>query len=287
MTAVLAGTAITQPGVYDIPADVYHADPVQGGSLSSTGARRLLPPSCPALFRYAADHPEPAKREFDLGTAAHKLVLGAGPDLVPVDRDVWNTNAVKAEVAAVRAAGAVPLKRADYDMVHAMAAALRAVPLAGALLTDGRAEQTLVWVDEDTGVWCRALVDWLRNPDGRRMVISDYKSANSAYPYTFARSAADHGYDKQAAWYLDGAQALGLAGEDAEFLFIAQAKTPPYPVSVVRWSADSLASARAANARAREIYRDCTEAGVWPGYGNEIAEISLPPWAMCNYQEDW
>ncbi len=32
---------ITVAGVYDIPADVYHADPVEGGSLSSTGARTL------------------------------------------------------------------------------------------------------------------------------------------------------------------------------------------------------------------------------------------------------
>lgn len=38
---------ITEPGVYDLPAEVYHADPVEGGSLSSTGARKLLPPSCP------------------------------------------------------------------------------------------------------------------------------------------------------------------------------------------------------------------------------------------------
>jgi hypothetical protein len=32
MTATLDTTIITQPGVYDLPADVYHGDPPAGGS---------------------------------------------------------------------------------------------------------------------------------------------------------------------------------------------------------------------------------------------------------------
>jgi len=35
-------TVIRRPGLYDLPEHIYHADPVPGGSLSSTGARRLL-----------------------------------------------------------------------------------------------------------------------------------------------------------------------------------------------------------------------------------------------------
>ncbi|MBO0827768.1 MAG: hypothetical protein J2P24_08300 [Streptosporangiales bacterium] len=53
-----ADVMITEPGVYNLPAAVYHADPVPGGSLSQSGAKKLLPPSCPALYRYWADHPE-------------------------------------------------------------------------------------------------------------------------------------------------------------------------------------------------------------------------------------
>ncbi|MGW9447058.1 hypothetical protein, partial [Bacillus mobilis] len=50
-------SAITRPGVYDgIPEAVYHRDPVPGGSLSSSGARKLLAPSCPALFKYDQEH---------------------------------------------------------------------------------------------------------------------------------------------------------------------------------------------------------------------------------------
>ena len=67
---------ITAPGVYDIPAEDYHRDPVPGGSLSSTGARKLLPPSCPAKFRYEQDNPPTPTAALDFGQA---------PGLDPVD----------------------------------------------------------------------------------------------------------------------------------------------------------------------------------------------------------
>jgi hypothetical protein len=119
---------LSEPGVYDIPEDAYHRDPVPGGSLSASGAKKLLPPSCPALFHHELRNPEPPKRVFELGSAAHKLVLGSGPELVRIDADEWRTNAVKAEVAAARDRGAIPLKPAAYDAVHQMAAALRSHP---------------------------------------------------------------------------------------------------------------------------------------------------------------
>lgn len=125
---------ITAPGVYDIPEDVYHADPVPGGSLSASGVSKLLSPSCPALFRYERDHQPAPRKVFDEGKAAHKVVLGSGPDLVLVDRERWDTKEVKAQLADIRARGGVPLKRAQWDMVHAMADALRAHPWASALL---------------------------------------------------------------------------------------------------------------------------------------------------------
>lgn len=170
----LPHAAAFAPGVYDIPADEYHADRT---SLSSSGARKLLPPSCPALFRWEQDHPQPPKKTFEIGTAAHQMVLGAGPELVVVDRERWDTNAVKAEVAAIRETGAVPLKPSQYAEIKAMAAALRAHPLAAALLDPeyGKPEQSLFWRDPETGVNCRARLDWLPDSDGGRMLAPDYK----------------------------------------------------------------------------------------------------------------
>jgi hypothetical protein len=288
MTAVLetptpAGPIrITQPGVYDIPADTYHRDPVPAGSLSSTGARKLLTPSCPAKFRWDQTHPQPPKDEFDLGTAAHKLVLGNGPNIVKVDADSWRTNAAKDKAMEIRDEGGVPLLPREYEQVHAMAAALHKVPLAAALLAahTGQAEQSLFWIDQETGVWCRARPDWLPTYVGDRVIVADYKSAHSAEPEKFSRSVLDFGYHQQADWYLGGMRALGLGSERNAFLFIVQEKTPPYVVSVIGLAEIALMVGRSRNRKALELYRDCSRSGVWPGYtDDEPVYVSLPPWA--------
>jgi hypothetical protein len=73
-------------------------------------------------------------------------------------------------------------------------------------------------------------------------------------------------------------RALGL-DEDPAFLFVFQEKTPPYLVTVVQLDDEAEAAGRARNELAMEIWRDCTQAGVWPGYSQDIELITLPPWA--------
>jgi hypothetical protein len=288
---ILNGSAglITEPGVYDITAEEYHADPIQGGSLSSSGARLLLPPSCPALFRHAQDNPQAPKQTFDVGTAAHKLVLGDGPDLVRIDATEWRSSAVKAEVAAVRADGGVPLKPDDYQMVHDMANALRRHAVASRLFDPdrGRPEQTLVWRDGPTGVMRRARLDWLPDTRAGRLIIPDYKTCRSAEPNALARSVEEFRYHQQDDWYRSGAKALGLADETAAFVFVCQEKTAPYLVTVVEMDAVARRIGAARNRRALETYAECAAANNWPGYSDDIAYLSLPPWAEIRDTEEY
>lgn len=289
MTAALA-QVITAPGVYDLPAEEYHADPVHGGSLSSTGARKLLDPSCPAKYRWWADNPQPPKREFEHGHAAHQLVLGAGPELVLVGRDRWDTNAVKDEVAAIRAAGNVPLKRADYDMVLAMAAALRAHPWAGKLFEPGTGEpeRAIVWQDKSTGVWCRALLDWLPRPTRARFILRDYKTAASAAPTKLSKATADHGYHIQLAFHLMGLRALGLAGDDAQALLVAQEKEPPHVVTVAQPDPTAMRIGAFEAREALRVYAECAATGHWRGYSDDVVPLALPAWVENAYpKEPW
>src|SRR4051794_10326611 len=141
-------TEVIEPAVVaDMPDDVYHADPVSEGSLSHSGAKKLLPPSCPALFKWERDNGRPPKKAFDFGHAAHKLVLGVGAQLEVIPGDRWDTKDAKAAVAEARAAGRVPLKATEMQTVQAMAAALREHPIAGALLQpdSGRPEVSMFW----------------------------------------------------------------------------------------------------------------------------------------------
>ncbi|WP_246213597.1 PD-(D/E)XK nuclease-like domain-containing protein [Kitasatospora viridis] len=266
----------------------YHADPVPGGSLSSSGARKLLAPSCPALFRHEQLHGQKPRKVFDLGAAAHGLVLGAGPELARIDADEWRTAAVKAKVAAARERGAIPLRPAEYEQVQQMAAALRQHPIASALFAPGSGlpEQSLFWTDQATGVWRRARLDWLPTPSsGRRLIIPDYKTCASADPEAIAKSVLTYGYHQQDPWYVDAVRALGLGDESTTFVFVFQEKSAPYLVNVVQLDAVSRRLGRKLNRKAISLYRDCVTADRWPGYSDGIEIVSLPAWAQKQLQE--
>lgn len=280
---------IERPGVYGIPVNDYHADPVAGGSLSSTGARKLLPPSCPAKFKHWLDNGDPPKREFDLGHAAHKLILGVGPELVVIDADNYKTKAAQSTRDAAYAAGAVPLLVAEHQQVLGMAIAVANHPIAGPLFRQGTGlpEQTLVWFDHEFQVWRRALLDWLRPrpAPGRRLIVPDFKSAHAADKVSISKAIDNHGYDQQMAWYLDGVQALGLAGDvEPAALLIVQEKTPPYLITLVQLDDVALERGRLRNRLALDEYRRCLATDAWPGYAESVIEVGLPPWAERNHE---
>jgi hypothetical protein len=272
---------VTGPGVWPITAAQYHADPVPGGSLSSTGARKLLPPEgCPAKFKHWRDGGPEHKPEFDFGHGAHRELLGDGAELVIVDQSSWQTKAAKEAKEAAYAAGLTPLLRRDHDTILAMVPAFRADPVAGRLFEPGTGlpEQTLVWRDERTGVMCRALLDWLPNPTGSRFVLRDYKTARTAAPDKLGRVIADYGYHVQLSFHLMGARALGLAGDDAQAVLAVQEKTPPYLVTVVQPDRDAMKMGEIRVRQALELYAECTKSGRWPGYSDEVVLAELPRW---------
>ncbi len=282
MTATAAEVVITEPGLYPtVTAEQYHADPVAGGSLSSTGARALLPPSCPALFRYWADHPREHRKAWDIGHAAHRLVLGAGADFAVIEHDEWRTKAAKAEVAEARAAGLTPIKPAEHEQVQAMAAAIRAHPLASVLLAPefGLHEATIVWRDPVTGVQHRAMLDTLqhRPPGGRRSLVVDYKSTASAEPEALRSTVHRLGYHQQEDLYRDAVE-HGLGWPRPGFLFVFQEKTPPYLVTIVELDPVAQAIGAARNHWARTTYRTCLESGNWPAYVEGVHMLALPRW---------
>ncbi|SFD12818.1 PD-(D/E)XK nuclease-like domain-containing protein [Streptomyces aidingensis] len=282
-TAPAAGPV--QPGQYDIPAEQYHADPVPGGSLSSSGARQLLA-ECPAKFAHDRAHGSTGTRAMEFGTAAHTAILGIGPDIVRVDAKDWRTKQAQQQRDAARAEGAVPLLAAEYDRLLAMADALQAHPRAAELFAPGgEPEQTFIWQDGETGVWCRSRVDWLPPVGGGRLTLTDYKTTVSASPRAIAEAVYRCGYHQQAAFYLDGIRAV--LGVDAVFEFVFQEKTPPYVVTVARLDLETLQLGAARNRRARHIFAECQRTGIWPDWGPDTHFLSLPPWAAFRDAEEY
>lgn len=277
-------TATVQPGVYEVPEDVYHADK---GSLSVSGAKKLLPPSCPARFKWDLDHGQKHRAVFDFGHAAHAAVLGVGAPVEVIHADDWRGKAAREARDAAYAAGKVPLLAAEAERVDGMAAALRRHEIASSLLdpSKGKPEQSLYMPDPVTGVMLRGRLDWLPDSGPAHLTVPDFKTAASSEPGTFARAAATFRYHMQAAFYSDLVTGLGLA-EDVTFQFIVIEKTPPYVVSVVELDTEAIAIGRALNRTAIDLYADCLEHDRWPGYVDGVELVSLPFWATSEHELD-
>jgi hypothetical protein len=272
---------ITDPGHYpELTDDEYHADPVVGGSLSSTGARALLPPGCPARFDYDRRNGRADRAVFDYGRAAHAVVLGTGAPIAMLPFDDRRSKAYKEAAAGAREQGKTPLLERDAVKVFEMADALLEHPIAGPLLSrPGAAEQSYVARDPASGVMCRIRVDFLPTIEpGGRVILVDYKTTANAYPPAFARSAFSYGYHQQGDFYRAVLRWLGLADDRAEFVIVAQEKEPPYLVSVLTFKPRAMEWAEVLNRKARDVYRHCTADGHWPGYEAGPVELDLPGW---------
>lgn len=275
-------TTAIEPGLHaDMPDAEYHA---QHDYLSVSGAKKLLPPSCPAKFK-AQQGLEFHKQTFDLGKAAHAKVLGKGADVVVVDALDWRSKDAREQRDAAYAEGKTPLLVAEAAQVDAMAASLAAHPFAGILFGDGEPEVSAFWTDAATGVQCRARFDWLpQKVDGKRLIVPDLKTALSAEPTEFARSAARFHYAMQDQWYCDAITALGI-DEDPAFLFVVIEKEPPWIVTVGQLTEDDKKLGRALNDKARRIYAECLAADEWPTYSSEVADFALPSYHHYAYEE--
>lgn len=276
---------ITDPGIYDLPARAYHADPVAGGSLSSTGARRILPPSCPALFKYWREHPQPPKNAFDLGHAVHSNVLGVGEEVVVIDEANYNKKAAREARDEAYAAGKVPLLTDELERTQNAADAVRAHPVAGPLFgRPGAAEQTLVWRDPITGVMCRAMLD--KPVPGQRFIVADLKTCQSAEPDAIAKSIASYGYHQQGDFYLAGVKALGLhQGVEPAFVLVFVEINAPHLITVVQLDPNALAWGERLNRKAINTYAHCTRTNTWPSYADGVISVDLPYWATRQLED--
>lgn len=263
---------------YAMPEDQYHSRP----ELSSTGARRLL--DSPARFRYWADHPEPPKAAFDVGTAAHSKILGVGAGtIVYPDEHLTPSGNVSTKAATVewareqRAAGLVPIGRVDADRVDAMAEAVLADPDARDVLEAIAGREVTIIADVE-GVPTRARFDMY---DGTR--AGDLKTTRDASPKGFNTSVGRYGYHIQERWYADAHEAE-TGSKIGPFKFVVIESAPPHLVGVYELDYMWEDIARERTKEARDLYRRCVEADRWPGYG--AATLTPPTWAVYENEDD-
>lgn len=284
-----AGMRVTEPGVYTMPAEDYHADPCPVPSLSSGIARTLVSQSprhaWAAHPRLNPAHASEDKQAFDLGSAAHALLLEGTDRMTVIDAADYRTKAAQEARDAARRAGRHPVLVAQYRAVQTMAgiardAILGCADLSGMTLADGDAERVMVWREGDA--WCRARPDWISRD--LRVQISYKTTGTSANPTDFARMIESMGYDLQDAFYLRGARALG-APNDALTLTLVQENSPPYACAWIGMDPVYMAMANGKAARAIEIWQECMKRDKWPGYPSRIHWVTPPAYALARWEE--
>lgn len=273
---------ITKPDLYpDLSEADYRA---QHEWLSVSSAKKMLPPSCPAKYR-ATVGLEEHKPQYDIGKAFHTAVLGDGAEVVVVDALDWRGKDAREARAAAYERGAVPILAAEAVLVANMAAAVKAHDTAPHLFAGGAPEVSAFWVDEATGVKCKARFDYLpEKQPGRRLIVPDLKSAVSADPGEFSRAAARFGYIQQQIHYSSGLQHLGV-DDDPAFLFIVVEKDHPHLVNVGQFAKpEDIALTAAALDKALRLYAECLATDTWPGWSG-VTDLELPTWHLYALEE--
>lgn len=261
----------------------YHADCCPTPSLSSSIAQIIINESplhawhChPKLGNGARDQ----SRRAEIGSVAHRIVLGAGAEIAVIDAKDFRTKAAQEARDAAAAEGKLPVIAADYEDAQALARPLAeaAAEYMGAPIADCLAEHVITW-QEASGGWRRAMID-LMTPDFRRM--ADLKTTQaSVSPAACARRVFE-GYQIQDAFYLRAADALDPDGMGLrKFAFIFAEQSAPYAVSPpIELSEGGLELGRKQVERACVIWDRCVATGEFPGYGRSAYIAEPPSWVL-------
>ncbi len=274
------GTTALTPGIHDIAAEVYHADPCPSPSLSSSLIKKLERSPRHAWLSSPRLNPNfmpKNKREFDIGKAGHALLLERdATSIVKIGHESYHKLDARRQRDDAYAADRIPLLidqlRAVREMVSNVRPQLNSHQDSRDALTDGLPELTLTW--EEAGIWCRCRPDWLHDD---RVCIDDYKTMANAHPEAAERHLFQIGSDIQAAWYMRGLRQLGLT-RNPQFRFICQEKEPPYALSVMEFAPAAIELAERRIETAIETWRWCLKDNTWPGYAARTYFISPPVW---------
>lgn len=234
---------------------------------------------------------EPESKALRIGRALHVEVLQ--PELVEhllVSTPKFNlrSNAGKDQLRTWRAdlsPDAIVLSHGERETVRRMAEALRSDPLAAPLLErDGATELPLEWVDPETGLPCKCMLDkYFETLDGRAARVLDLKSSIDPTEDAFAKAVAKFGYHRQDAMYRDAAQRYA-GGRPTRFIFIVVRNAPPYEVAVYDLDDDAVNLGRhQIRAALSKLARHSTLGqwrDSWQGAGSKPNTISLPKYAF-------
>jgi hypothetical protein len=289
---------IKDPGFYDDIAERdYHLDPCPLPSLSASIAKLLVNRSPlhamnehPRLNKAYVEEEKANTRPMDIGTAAHKLFLGKGREVIVIPFDDYRKDAAKLARDKARMAGHVPILQDDMGRVELMVEGIRD-QLAGTrfakCFSDGKAEVTAAWQDRG-GVWCRIRLDYLPDyvREGGHVSIADLKTTSgSAHADDWQSIAFDKAYDYSSVLYPRGLKRLIPNLGEVEYNYLVVEQEEPFAINVVRFGGQALSEAEEMVELAIRTWDVCMKRGEWPGYDIEDGTAIDPAFWRSSQKE--
>jgi hypothetical protein len=140
---------------------------------------------------------------------------------------------------------------------------------------DGPNELSIVWVDRETGLLCKARIDMARQGWN---CIGDLKTTEDASRRGFIRSIDKYGYAPQGAFYLRGRR--GRRHRLRALRHHPREKSEPHAAAAYKLKPDAIAAGDEQITRLLRVRAKCEETGVWPGYSETFEDISISDWEM-------
>lgn len=179
-----------------------------------------------------------------LGSAIHTAILE--PELFyeqyvicPTQCSDRRTKLYKEWLLEFGSSGQDVLTETEHDLIQRCRLSVSRNRLATRLLsTEGMIEQSIFWLDKESGVSCKFRADKIAGP-----FLVDIKTTSACTETEFLYSIEKYRYDVQAAHYLAGASAEFNADFD-QFFFIAVETVAPFRCRVFDLTPESLAVGR-------------------------------------------
>lgn len=247
-------------GIYN---DIPHKDYLEIDRVSNSYLSKIAQvPACGKVKTLET----PAMR---IGTAFHTYVLEPEKFInqIAVSPKVdKRTKAGKAAYAEFtdKAEGKTVISVDEVETIQSMGETIQRHPRASLLLSNGIAESSIFWTDQETGIKCKARTDFLTNSGA----VVDLKKTRNASPHGFLQSVVQYRYYQQAAFYLNGLNEIMDKGsiEYNRFAFIAVEDKPPFRVEVYELNAEFLEYGYSECQRLLDLEAECRETEFYPHY---------------------
>lgn len=274
-----------EPGLYSgVPHEVYHSDPCVHPSLSASIASRLVTQSPMHAWTY---HPRlGGLRDEDTAAAAagsliDNLILGGGPEIVPIIANDYKTNAAREARDRALAEGKMPVIESKLVAERAHAEKIKQhLRERKGFEFDGLSQIVAVW--KEGNAWCRARLDHLKLSTA---TIYDLKFVRSAAPEAIERHMVIYGTDVQRAAYVSAVEKTypELQGRvKFQPIFVENGEVLAITMRPIGGTMKELGERKWG--RGVDIWTKCLAANYWPDYGDD-GLIEAPAWALTRDME--